>query len=154
MNQSDQLSAILRTVAVKFEVSMDEILSPTRLRPVVYARHAYCYIAAKLLNAGHDNASFVSLQNIGRFINRDHTTVIHSSQKAAPDLIETDKKFSEVVNDCISLCLMATNAASVAFLDYKIAMLQEQLSILLEQRTALLTIEEKASLNRKSLSHA
>jgi hypothetical protein len=143
MNQSDQLSAILRTVAVKFEVSMDEILSPTRLRPVAYARHAYCYIAAKLLNAGGENTTFVSIEKIGRFIGRDHSTALHSSKRAAPDLIATDKKYSELVNDCLSLCLLATNAKSVAYIEYKIAMLQQQIDILNEQREALIGIENK-----------
>jgi hypothetical protein len=141
MNTNQKLSAILRTVAVKHTVSVEDIISMTRKRDIAYARHVYCYIAVKLLNEEKGGATFVSLQSIGKFINRDHATVMHSARHAAADLIATDKKFATTVSECLSICASATHETTISYLDHEIAILNEQIKILQEERQALLHLK-------------
>lgn len=62
----------------------------TRSRPVVYARHIYCFQMRDKTNW--------SLKEIGASIGgRDHTTVIHSV-KTYHDLNETEDSFFELCN--------------------------------------------------------
>lgn len=65
---------ILSTVAEFTGVSVHEILSDKRSRPVVESRHLVMYLARELTDA--------SLPKIGERIgNRDHTTVLHAVEK-------------------------------------------------------------------------
>lgn len=65
------LEFILATVSEVFNVSVEDIKSKTRKRPVVFARQCYCYLANMHTKVG--------LKRIGELIGgRDHSTVIHS----------------------------------------------------------------------------
>ena len=64
-------------------ITVDQIKSKSRVREVTQIRQLLCYLAGELTND--------SLKQIGRFINRDHSTVIHS-KRTTLDLLETDRK--------------------------------------------------------------
>jgi chromosomal replication initiation ATPase DnaA len=71
---------ILEMAAVAYGVDMNEVTQKNRRTECVFARHAYCMMARKLTTK--------PLTAIGRIINRDHATVIHSC-RIAEVLIET-----------------------------------------------------------------
>jgi hypothetical protein len=60
----------------------------SRKRNIVDLRTMFCSIAYKL--------NF-TLSDIGRYINRDHTTIIHLNRKAE-DLLATDDRFASLYN--------------------------------------------------------
>ena len=62
-------SYILETVSNYFNVKIDEIKSKKRNQPITNARQVYMYLAREILNE--------SLLNIGKSIDRDHSTVIN-----------------------------------------------------------------------------
>ena len=64
------MKAILREVAKKHSLTREQITSRRVQRPLVLARHEFCYRAFTETKA--------SLPQIGRMIERDHTTVIHA----------------------------------------------------------------------------
>ena len=61
---------ILRIVSEIEDVRMDALSSRTRKRDVVEARQIFCWLCKK-----HTKAS---LESIGTFVRRDHSTAIHS----------------------------------------------------------------------------
>lgn len=77
------LHAVAIDVCQKHRVSAQELLSSRRLKAFVLARQEFCWRARRETEA--------SLPEIGKFIGRDHTTVIHSIERheqrvAAPPL--------------------------------------------------------------------
>lgn len=75
---------ILETVSNHFNVKVEEIKSKKRNQPITNARQVYMYLTREILNE--------SLLNIGKSIDRDHSTVIHGIEKIEEKL-KTDKKF-------------------------------------------------------------
>lgn len=69
-----------------------EIQSDCRKKEIVYLRKIYCMIAS---DYGY------TLVNIGKSLNRDHSTVIHSL-KSGYDLLETDEEFRNLYIDVSS----------------------------------------------------
>jgi len=68
------LNNVLETTCSVLGVSKDEVRSSNRLAKIVYARHIFCYLAY--------NTTFnKTLKEIGKFINRDHASVIHGKLK-------------------------------------------------------------------------
>jgi chromosomal replication initiation ATPase DnaA len=66
------------------------IMDDTRKRPIVIYRQVFCKIARLM---GY------SMTNIGKYISRDHATVIHSI-KTVDNLIEAkDKEMMDCLND-------------------------------------------------------
>lgn len=63
---------ILRAVAETYDVSVEDIRGGARTRDLVTPRHIFCYLARELLSENF------SLTAIGRFLGRDHTTVLHA----------------------------------------------------------------------------
>lgn len=78
------LSNIMSEVVYEFEVSRVEIISPRQDWRSSYPRHAFNYLAKTLTPS--------SLPQIGRYIGKDHTTVI-SSIKRAKKLIAANVEF-------------------------------------------------------------
>lgn len=60
---------MLRNVAAKHGVDPSEVISPSRKRSIVYAKHEVQY------HARHDLG--MTLQQIGNLFNNDHTTIIY-----------------------------------------------------------------------------
>lgn len=81
-----QWSDVMRCVCQVFNLTPDDIYSPIRTQQIIYARHTFNHICRTRLN--------MSLEAIGRIINRDHSTIIHSVRQTN-DLIEYDKQFDK-----------------------------------------------------------
>ncbi|MGJ8762116.1 MAG: helix-turn-helix domain-containing protein [Polaribacter sp.] len=62
---------ILKVICRELQMDFDEVKNrKTRLRGFVYARQLYSYFCKKYTNE--------SLTNMGKFIHKDHATMIHS----------------------------------------------------------------------------
>lgn len=70
MNKNKELLEILQKVCDASGIMPHDILSKTRKREVVIARQLFCYLTMTYYN--------YTLVQVGRFLNRDHSTVIHS----------------------------------------------------------------------------
>ena len=82
---------IQKTVCEHFDVPMEKLKEKTRKRNIVQARQLSMFLAK--------NYTKNSLKVIGKhFGGRDHSTVIHSCQ-AIQNLLDTDPKFKDSVND-------------------------------------------------------
>ncbi len=75
------LDDILAIISDTLELPMEALKAKTRRRQVVYARHLFSHIATKVYTH--------SAVDTGRFLNQDHTTILHS-QKVVSDLIDTN----------------------------------------------------------------
>lgn len=82
---------VLDVVSEYTGVDKSSILGRSRYREVMRARHLFVYLAVE--HTGR------SVSELGRFCNKDHTTIIHSV-KLVSDLIETnnDYYYSTYVN--------------------------------------------------------
>lgn len=85
------IDEIQKVVADFFKISIEEMNSRSRKRDIVQARQIAMYFAKKYTP--------FSLTMIGQHIgNKDHATVLHSC-KIVNDLLETDKKFRQYIED-------------------------------------------------------
>ncbi len=75
--------AILSTICKVAELTSKELRGRQRARHIVRARQVACFLMSRL--------STRSLMEIGRFINRDHTTVMHAIQTVRKKLDEGDE---------------------------------------------------------------
>ena len=81
---------IVECVTDEYGVTLDVILSKTRLRPVVDARHVLCALMRRRLK--------MTLSEIGEFLqDRDHTTVRHGVQMFN-NRYETEEVYREKVD--------------------------------------------------------
>ena len=86
---------IIDTVARRYEVPAEDLMSKKRTREVAVPRQVAIYICRELTD--------LSTTNIGReFGNRDHTTVMHSCDKVA-DQMKADIAFRKRVEELIEL---------------------------------------------------
>jgi chromosomal replication initiation ATPase DnaA len=83
-----QLKDVLRAASNYFQIPEYVFLSKDRTEEVSDMRKVFCYITHVLLK--------MSKTSIGKFINRDHTTVI-SNIYGAQDLMETNDEFAKDV---------------------------------------------------------
>ena len=67
-----------------FDVPFDEVKSKKREKSMVFARQAFCYLAKK---------EKYTLGNIGKLINRDHSTVLYSIKQVECYIQSNDKVF-------------------------------------------------------------
>lgn len=80
-------------VSEYFDVSVELLKSKTRRREIVVARQVGMYLTKEFTN--------LSLKSIGfHYGGRDHTTVIHAIN-TVNDLIDTDIKFSNTIDDLL-----------------------------------------------------
>lgn len=70
MNKNKELLEILQKVCDASGIMPHDILSKTKKREVVIVRQLFCYLTMTYYN--------YTLVQIGRFLNRDHSTVIYS----------------------------------------------------------------------------
>ena len=88
---------IQNIVSNYYNISLSEMLSQRRSRPLARPRQIAMYLAKKLTSR--------SLPEIGRrFANRDHTTVIHAV-KTITRLAEQDDEMKKNINQIRSLLL-------------------------------------------------
>lgn len=64
------MTHIVRAAELSTGVTLKELRSDRRTHPLVQIRHAVCIIAAHRTN--------LSIAGIGRYLNRDHTSVLHA----------------------------------------------------------------------------
>lgn len=67
------LSITTHYVAEQFDVYYRDIIGECRAEPIVTARHLVCYIGANYLG--------LTLAAIGKFLHRDHTSVMHARNR-------------------------------------------------------------------------
>jgi chromosomal replication initiation ATPase DnaA len=70
MNKNKELTEILQKVCDASGIMPHDIISKNRKRKIVIVRQLFCYITVKYFN--------YKLKNVGNFLIRDHSTVIHS----------------------------------------------------------------------------
>jgi chromosomal replication initiation ATPase DnaA len=70
MNKNKELIEILQKVCDVTGIMPHDIFTPTRKREVVIARQLFCYVTMT-----HYHFTWVA---VGKFLNRDHSTIIHS----------------------------------------------------------------------------
>ncbi len=91
MSREVSIDFIQKAVCDYFEVPVEKLKEKTRKRAIVQARQLSMYLSK--------NFTKNSLKSIGKhFGGRDHSTVIHSCQ-AIQNLMDTDTKFKESVDD-------------------------------------------------------
>jgi len=95
---------VVRSICQVYKITPDDIYAKNRNQHIVYARHTFNYICRKRLR--------MSLMYIGRIINRDHTTVIHSIRQTQ-DLIEYDRAFATTYKQIIELLDSYSNEESI-----------------------------------------
>lgn len=82
------LYEILEEVSHYFKIKMSDLLSQTRQQKIVLPRQVAMYLSKKLTQN--------SLQEIGTFFGRDHTTILH-----AMDKIEIIRKKNSAINSAL-----------------------------------------------------
>jgi len=88
---------IQNTVSGFFNISLNEMLSQRRSRPLARPRQIAMYLSKKMTTR--------SLPEIGRrFANRDHTTVIHAV-KTITKLSQENEEMSKNINQITNLLL-------------------------------------------------
>ncbi len=83
---------ILTYVSQKFNVSEDDIKSSRRSKDIVNARHMTVYLIRKLVD--------MPLASIGKFLNRDHTTIMKSVENV-DKLRKTNAEYDNSINEMI-----------------------------------------------------
>jgi chromosomal replication initiator protein len=95
--KSINVESIQNIVAVYFNLSIQEMLSPRRSRSLARPRQIAMYLAKKYTTN--------SLPEIGRkFSNRDHTTVIHAVKKIN-ELVKNDNEIKHSITEIIKRLL-------------------------------------------------
>ena len=87
-NGTYEMSLMMEMITEFYQISEKDIKSAWRKRPVVWARHVFCYLCSKYVQC--------SIVSIGKVINRDHTSVIHARQNVS-NLMDSDPDLREQV---------------------------------------------------------
>lgn len=95
MVRSD-LKYILDVVCEVFLVNTTDIISQNRKREISDARKSFFGIAVEMYRNKY------TLQEIGLFIRRDHSTVLHN-QKVVRDLCQVDRPFREKYQKALAM---------------------------------------------------
>lgn len=83
------VAAVIDAVAQQFGTTRELILSNQRYASIMRPRHVAAYLACQVV-------THLSLAEIGRVFNRDHSSMIHARDKIAAEL-ETDLALAETV---------------------------------------------------------
>ena len=89
-NEEDAITPdrIMQVVSEHYGVSIDDICSKKRNAEIVLPRQVFVYLCRELINT--------SLVTVGKMIQRDHTTVMHSVEKVE-NMLKTDTGFANTV---------------------------------------------------------
>ncbi len=90
---TETIEKIIEVTARKYDVTVEEILGTKRTKNIKTARNVAMYIAKQILN--------LSLPQIGKFMNRDHSTV-HSNIQTIENQLETDNQLSNEITEIIT----------------------------------------------------
>ena len=92
-----KVTTVKEIVAKYFNITIDDLDSPTRKKNLVYARHIFMYILK--------NHCEVPMQTIGESLgNRDRTTVLHGIEK-----ITTDIKTNQMIKNDVDIIISKLN---------------------------------------------
>ncbi|MCE7885406.1 MAG: chromosomal replication initiator DnaA, partial [Actinobacteria bacterium ATB1] len=81
----------MRETAAAYDVTMEDLIGPSRRRPLVVARQVAMYL--------HRELTDLSLPRIGEiFGGRDHTTVLHAQRKIE-ELMHQRRQLLQQVNE-------------------------------------------------------
>lgn len=86
------LPHILNITCKELNVTPEDVKSANRKGEIVQARHVFCYLAA---TGGYN----FTLVRIGKFINRDHASVLHARRKISDTIemyIDTSKTVERI----------------------------------------------------------
>jgi len=117
---SVDLSQFIDICVIAFDVDRDDVLGRTRLHDCVLARHAFAKIAK-------DNTT-LTYAAIGRFLGRDHATILHSC-KTADNYIETYPYFKDRYDVCTKLLKkmeVVKDAGDLATLASRIELIKQE----------------------------
>ena len=85
LEKPETMDSILNSVCKLHGVSSDSVLAGIRKREIVQARRAAAYLINKKFNkAGKKN--LVTITDIGRFLNRDHSSIVQMLKEAKDDI--------------------------------------------------------------------
>ena len=87
-NNNPSINSIVAAVVKCTGIEFNKIQSLKRQRDIIFARHLFCYFTRKRTR--------LSYQEIGKIINRDHATILHSV-RTVENLLEYDRDFKELV---------------------------------------------------------
>lgn len=90
---TETIEKIIDVTARKYDVTIEEILGTKRTKNIKTARNVAMYIAKQVLE--------LSLNEIGKFMNRDHSTV-YSNIQYVENLLETDNQLSNDITEIIT----------------------------------------------------
>ena len=90
---AETVDRIIEVTAKKYDVTVTEILGTKRTKNIKTARNVAMYITKQILD--------LSLPQIGKFMNRDHSTV-HSNIQNIETLIQTDNQLSNDITEIIT----------------------------------------------------
>lgn len=98
------IAAIRNAVAVHYRVNPQELIGRSRIAKTVRARHVAMYLCREILGE--------SLGKIGREFKRDHSSVVHATQRIESLIIVNDEVYLSVKYLSERLKLVAGNSAS------------------------------------------
>jgi chromosomal replication initiator protein len=101
MNKNEELTEILQRVCDASGIMPHDIIAITRKREIVIARQLFCYITIKYFN--------YTLVQVGRFLNRHYSTVIHSVN-AYTDYLQMKYKNETAIYEDAKNLLSISNA--------------------------------------------
>lgn len=90
---SISINQIKKVVCKYFKVSIEDLNSKKKNNSIAWPRQVSMYLATEL--------TLLSLPEIGREFNRDHSTVIHAKEKVKEE-IDNNLLFAPIINDLIS----------------------------------------------------
>jgi len=93
----DEIREIFIATTNVYQITPDKLWARTRKEEIVDARQTAMSLIYHNYGKGGDLRGY-SLKKIGSFFNRDHTTILHSIQKAK-DLCDTDDNFRNKYNE-------------------------------------------------------
>lgn len=107
-SNNKNLSYLLKRICLIKGVDESLVKSDCRRKDIVEARRLFCYVARQLtsMNDEGEEAHTYSLPSIGRFINKDHSTVVATIKKLE-ELLEIYSDVREEV-DYIVKCIYGT----------------------------------------------
>jgi chromosomal replication initiator protein len=86
--QKITVEQILKSVASIFGVSVSELKGSLRTKKIAHARQVAMYLAIKFIKE--------SLQTIGSYFGRTHSTLLHASQKVEEELSQDERLQSQI----------------------------------------------------------
>ena len=90
---SISINQIKKVVCKYFKVSIEDLNSKKKNNSIAWPRQVSMYLATEL--------TLLSLPEIGREFNRDHSTVIHAKEKVKEE-IDNNLLFAPIINDLIT----------------------------------------------------